>query len=451
MVTHAKANGQATGDRTMGRKNGGLDVGGIYQKEKGGNYFFRYQINGERKAISLKTKNRKEALARAKEMMPVVKAPSVEVVAAHVNRARNWAKGGRRLELSHAWEIYAEHPDRARPATELVAQHYASHFRDFVDWAQAQGYTYVHEVNDAVAAAYAEHVRAGPFSVDTHNKRIGRVGRVLRTLSDYGGPDAPDWRNPALLRRRREEIGIQARRLPFTREQEDHILAMLDDPGYRCRDREEFRVLFRLGAFTGQRLKDCALLQWHQVDMVRGRIVVTQYKTGKEVGIPIAPQLLVALDEAQAWKRDAYVLPNVAQRYLGRNPKGVQIGPWNVSKSIMRVIRDSGLETSVRVEGRSRAVTVYGFHSLRHSFASFCIDHNVPKAVAVSILGADSGILDQYYTHVGEAAQEQAIQLISGNGATVKQRYDRAVEFLDGIAEEDKDGKWREMERILRG
>ena len=69
----------------------------------------------------------------------------------------------------------------------------------------------------------------------------------------------------------------------------------------------------------------------------------------------------------------------------------------------------------------------------------------------MSILGADSGILDQYYTHVGEAAQEQAIQLISGNGATVKQRYDRAVEFLAAIPEEKKDERWREMERILRG
>ena len=96
-------------------------------------------------------------------------------------------------------------------------------------------------------------------------------------------------------------------------------------------------------------------------------------------------------------------------------------------------------------------MTVYGFHSLRHSFASFCIDHNVPKAVAVSILGADSGILDQYYTHVGEAAQEQAIRLIGGDGKTMQQRYDQALEYLAAIPEGEKDGRWWEMERILRG
>ena len=50
-------------------------------------------------------------------------------------------------------------------------------------------------------------------------------------------------------------------------------------------------------------------------------------------------------------------------------------------------------------------MVVYGFHSLRHSFASFCAEAGVPKAVVVSILGANSDIIDQFYTHVGEDAQ----------------------------------------------
>ena len=93
---------------------------------------------------------------------------------------------------------------------------------------------------------------------------------------------------------------------------------------------------------------------------------------------------------------------------------------------------------------------MHGFHSLRHSFVSFCIGHNIPKAICISILGADSDIIDQYYTHVGEAAQEQAFRLIGGDGRTVQQRYDRALEYLDSIGEK-KDERWREMERILRG
>ena len=43
-----------------------LDLGTVYQKEEGGIYYFRYQVNGARKAISLKTRNQKEALKCAK-------------------------------------------------------------------------------------------------------------------------------------------------------------------------------------------------------------------------------------------------------------------------------------------------------------------------------------------------------------------------------------------------
>ena len=35
-----------------------LKIGTVYQKEDGGIYYFRYQGNGARKAISLKTRNR---------------------------------------------------------------------------------------------------------------------------------------------------------------------------------------------------------------------------------------------------------------------------------------------------------------------------------------------------------------------------------------------------------
>lgn len=42
-----------------------LDIGTVYRKEEGGVYHFHYQLNGARKAISLKTRNRKEALKEA--------------------------------------------------------------------------------------------------------------------------------------------------------------------------------------------------------------------------------------------------------------------------------------------------------------------------------------------------------------------------------------------------
>jgi integrase len=430
-------------------KNIKLDIGTVYQKTEGGNYYFRYQVEGKRKAISLKTKNRRDAVAKAQSMLPVIRASSVEVVAAHVNQARSWVRGHRRLELTEAWRVYEKHPDRPNPGTAARMRRYQSYFEDFVAWADEHECTYMDEVTDELALAYADELKERGLAVDTHNKRIWRVAHVFHTLEEYTAERTCDWHNPSLKRRKREEIGITARRLPFTREQEEKLFEVLDDPGLQCPNREELRVLFHIGAFTGQRLKDCALLQWDSVDLPRRRITITQYKTGREATIPVAPRLLEALEQAKGWERDSYVLPNTALRYLRTDGRGQEAGHKDVNLDVLAVIRATGLKTTRKVKGRTRAVTVYGFHSLRHSFVSFCIDHNIPKPVCVSILGADSDIIDQYYTHVGEAAQEQAIQLISGNKTTLRERHERVTAYLDSI--KDKSAELIAVERLLRG
>ena len=82
-------------------------------------------------------------------------------------------------------------------------------------------------------------------------------------------------------------------------------------------------------------------------------------------------------------------------------------------------------------------MTVYGFHSLRHSFCSFCAEKGVPKAVVLSILGTDSEIADKYYTHVGDAAQREAINAISGaiGNDSLKDRVQAVISLLDSKQE----------------
>ena len=105
--------------------------------------------------------------------------------------------------------------------------------------------------------------------------------------------------------------------------------------------------------------------------------------------------------------------PNTAARYNQTNRLGKNTGNNLVNIDVLRVIRWIGLEPSVDVPGRNKKMTVYGFHSLRHSLASFCAEAGVPKAALLSILGTDSDIADKYYTHVGDASQRQAIAAIS--------------------------------------
>ncbi len=117
---------------------------------------------------------------------------------------------------------------------------------------------------------------------------------------------------------------------------------------------------------------------------------------------------------------------------------------------MLRVIRWIGLEPSVKVPGRKKKMTVYGFHSLRHSFASFCAEAGVPKAVLLSILGTESEIADKYYTHVGEAAQQQAIAAVSASmkGLTAQERIHTALRLLEAPSPTQE--LWEQVRSILR-
>ena len=56
-----------------------LKTGTVYQKEENGIYYFRYQVNGARKAISLKTCNKQQAIKEAEKYIPLIQATSSEV------------------------------------------------------------------------------------------------------------------------------------------------------------------------------------------------------------------------------------------------------------------------------------------------------------------------------------------------------------------------------------
>ena len=262
---------------------------------------------------------------------------------------------------------------------------------------------------------------------------IKRIRRIFRVLREYWSGDNP-FQSATLLRKEREEREQDVHRLSFSREQEQELRRVLADDKYKVLNKPEIRVIYYLGMFTGQRLKDCVLLRWSKIDLNMQRIWVKQFKTGKEVTIPIAEELNNILMAAQAWKNSDmdYVCPNVAARYNRIDERGKNIGNNLVNLDMLRVIRWIGVEPSVKVPGRDKRVTVYGFHSLRHSFASYCAEAGVPQATVISILGADSEIVSKYYTHVGDAAQRQAVAAISGcfTQVSAQKKVEEALELI---------------------
>ena len=412
------------------------EVGTIYQLKAGGTFYLRYQIDGFRHCNSLRTANLEEARRRAKELIPTLQASTIDAIEAQAKEIRQLTmQDCRHLPLSEAWQKYLEHPEHATPATVGEMQSYESTWRDFVTSVGSN--IFLNEVTYSHAKAYADAMRKKGYAVDTHNRRIKRIRKVMDVLKEYRlGKDNPfAFKN--LLRLEREERNIGVRRLSFTREQEAELLAVLSDTKHHVKNKPELKIIFTLGMYTGQRLKDCVLLRWNKIDLNNHLIHVIQFKTGKYVVIPIAPQLEMALQEASAWKTSdsAYVCPNVANRYNILDKNGKCSGSGLVDLDVLRVIRWIGVAPSVKVEGRKKAVTVYGFHSLRHSFVSHCAEAGGPRAVVTSIVGADADVVGEYYTHVGTEAQQMAIGAISGSigVVTAQDKICRALKYLETV------------------
>ena len=415
--------------------------GKLRQKAKGGNYYYRLTIaNGIRKEFALKTADETEAIQRAEELDSIYAAPNMEVAVAQINAIKGFSKQAQMLSLADGWEKYEVHPERATPHTVSEQLAYKTTYEEFVSYVTTPGkhtvITSIAELNSDIAEEYAAYMRTISQAVDTHNRKIKRLRKIFDCLKDYYSGDNP-FKSKALLRSTREEQDTIVRRKAFTKEQEQQLRDVLSDAQYKVMNKPEIRVIYYLGMFTGQRLKDCVLLQWQNIDMEHQRIYVKQFKTGKEVTIPMAKELFQLLTEAMEWRENQYVCPKSAARYNKLNREGKNVGNNLVNIDVLRVIRWIGLEPSISVPGRNKKMTVYGFHSLRHSFASFCAEAGVPKAVLLSILGTDSDIADKYYTHVGEDAQQLAINAISDirNGKSAQEKITAALALLNNNTE----------------
>ena len=433
-----------------------LDVGRVFQQKAGGNFYYRYQIDGMRKCVSLDTQDLDEAIKYVKtKLMPVVMATDVDVIAAHVASAKKMQNQVQRLFLSDAWETYSTHPDRATPATKAEQQSYEATFRTFVKVINEPNIT-VDEIGFEHAEKFAQHLIDCHLAVDTHNRRLRQLKTIFKVLKDYRTGDNP-FTSRTLWRKEREERNLGVRRLCFSMEQEDQIFDELDNPKRKVMNKQELRLVFLIARFTAQRLKDCALLRWNRINWETERMEVIQWKTGKEVSFPIAPDLLDGLKAALPGKEsdNAYVCPKVATRYNKVNKDGKNIGSGLVDVDVLRVIRWIGVETSVKVEGRQKAVNQYGFHSFRHSFVSFCAKKGIPRSVVQSFIGDDCEIIDKYYTHVDEESQKQAIAAISGESYTIsrqslaEQTIAKIIDYIDLLPENEKTKAVADIREII--
>lgn len=246
-----------------------LKKGTVFQKQLGGTFYFRYQLNGRRKCVSLKTEDEKEALRQAEAFIPVIGTSSIEVISAHVKEAKGLEKTKLNIGLDQCYAKYLVHPERATPATLSEQLSYESTFNEFIYWFKKKYKVKspcMSDINHTVADAYAQHLRKEPIGVSTHNRKLKRIRRIFQTLSDYYTGENP-FQSKTLYRKEREEQNTVVRRQAFTKDEELSLIRELLNPARALMNKDEMRIIYIIGMYTGQRLKDCVLLQWQNIDM----------------------------------------------------------------------------------------------------------------------------------------------------------------------------------------
>lgn len=162
--------------------------------------------------------------------------------------------------------------------------------------------------------------------------------------------------------------------------------------------------MIRVAVSTGLRRAEFLNLQWGDVDVATGRLVVRNRegfgaKNGDERTVPLRGDALDTLREM----RDARTPLDNEPVFVdadGDVPK-----PDWVSKCFKFFVRKAKLSGREQIR----------FHSLRHSCASWLIQQGVPLAVVSEILGHSSTeITDQTYSHVSGDAVTEAMDDVFG-------------------------------------
>jgi integrase len=389
-----------------GSKKGVAKGGGyIYQRRKGGSYYLEYTINGNRKSFSLKTKNKEVAEKKRDEILsPLKEAKTKEQVALHIGEARNLITKSK-IKLSEIWDVYLKSPARPK-ASEKTLKDHEYRLNRFLGWLYKK-YPSVEslaQVDDKLALKYAENLQGEKLSPKTYNAHLASLKLITRVLSRQAGIVENPWDGVT-----KQELAPHSHK-EFSEEQVLAILESFDNSNLNIMHKEEARLMFHLGAWTGLRLKDCALLKWENIEFERNIISCIPHKTKRfhrVVNIPMHPMLREELEKAMAWKENDYLLPKIAHRY-NYNKSGVQ-------KDAIKILQFNGFETSRDAgsnEHRAQRISQYGFHSFRHSFVSFCAKNNVPLPVVESIVGHGNPAITRHYVHIGEDSIQKAIEAL---------------------------------------
>lgn len=380
-----------------------------YLHKRGKIFYLQYTVKGQRFKQSLETANEAEANRKADKILAPYRAAddaeTMAAIAARLERTEETAADlGPGVKLAAAWTAYLESETRPQSGPGTLIQ-YESHWNGFTDYLKAshKDVADLREVTDRHAAGFVRHLTASKLS----GARINKHTSFLKTFFRVLAPAARMKANPFEGIARRNHT-TESRR-PFNIQQLKTIIETAEG---------ELKTLLMVGTFTGLRFGDCSTLRWNEVDLTRGMIRRVPSKT-KRKGEPV----IVAMPEVltrhlgELKRSGPFVMPDCAATYQSR--------PEILSRKIQSHLEDCGIETVMPGTGGDtgkRAVCVYGFHSLRHTYITLAAQSGTPQAILMKMAGHGSPIISQLYTHLDEGTARRTAaampMILAGNEPT---------------------------------
>lgn len=147
-------------------------------------------------------------------------------------------------------------------------------------------------------------------------------------------------------------------------------------------------AMFLLASRLGLRASDIAKLKFANIDWEKNEITIIQYKTGKEIVLPLLTDIGNAIIDYLQYGRPKSTSQQI---FISSRAPYKPATSSIVCGAIRKIIEESGIAVGNRH---------HGAHSLRHSLASCLINYETPIPVITGILGHESSTTTMTYLHL---------------------------------------------------
>ncbi len=370
--------------------------------KRGNVYYVRWRVDGKLKMQSTGEAEQSEAIKKRDEILypfhlkdETKRLKSLQVeIDGRSTELEQLEESAPALKLADAWREYRKSHNRPKSGTSTLNR-YESCIAAFTKWMKTNypDVKEMREVGTEHAEAYADHLEGKNLSPSSFNIYLNALAMVWAVLKNK----AQIKHNPFAWDRK-SRTGIERRNIKAESTIRKKRALTLDEVNLVIEKAEaDYRTLLIILACTGQRLVAGVKLQWREIAFDKNIITLTPTKTakrtGKQVYIPILPQLREELDSLTRTGR--YVLPELVEAY--------NKDPSIISKQIRSIFTAAELTAHKQIDiETSKAVVETGAHSLRHSYVTIARLAGLPDPLIMKITGHSSEELIDHYTDFNE-------------------------------------------------